>query len=145
MCCLFLPRETLAFVAWTAYWNGHLYTGAVADVVKAFDLSNGLLSTFPFSESPTKNYYPGATPSVSANGNARGLVWVLETDGYAKSNAAILHVYPASNLANELYNSKMNSSRDSAGPAVKFAVPTVANGKVYVGAQSQLNIYGLLP
>jgi hypothetical protein len=129
----------------SAYWNGHLYTGAVADVVKAFDLWNGLLSTFPFSESLTKNFYPGATPSVSSNGNARALVWVLETDGYAKSNAAVLHVYPASNLANELYNSKMNASRDGAGPAVKFAVPTVANGKVYVGAQSQLNIYGLLP
>jgi hypothetical protein len=128
-----------------AYWNGHVYVGGVADVVKAFELSNGLLSTFPFSQSPTKNFYPGATPTVSSNGSTNGLLWVLQTDGYAKSNPAILHVYDANNVRDELYNSKTVASRDSAGPAVKFAVPMVANGKVYVGAQSQLNVYGLLP
>lgn len=128
-----------------AYWNGHVYVGGVADTVKAFELSNGLLSTFPFSESPTRNFYPGATPSVSSNGSTNGLLWVLQTDGYAKGTPAVLHVYDANNVGDELYSSKKMAARDSAGPAVKFAVPTVANGKVYVGAQSQLNVYGLLP
>ena len=128
-----------------AYWNGQVYFAGVGDVVKVFELSNGLLSTFPLSTSPTKNFYPGATPIISSNGSTGGVVWTLETDGYAKSNPAILHAYDATNLGDELYNSKMIPSRDSAAGAVKFTVPTVANGKVFVPTQTELDFYGLLP
>jgi outer membrane protein assembly factor BamB len=142
---LSVPAANVGIRGGPAYWNGRVYVDGVADAVKAFELSNGMLSTFPFSKSSTKNNYPGATPVVSSNGSADGLVWVLQTDGYAKGTPAILHVYDANNVGDELYNSGMNPSRDSAGPAVKFAVPTVVNGKAYVGAQSQLDVYGLLP
>jgi len=87
----------------------------------------------------------GATPVISANGSdtASGLVWVIDASG-APNGPAILRVFDANNLSNELFNSAMLPAADTAGLALKFTVPIVANGKVYVGTQSELDVYGLL-
>jgi hypothetical protein len=121
-----------------AYWSGHLYVSGVNDSVKEFTLSKGKL-TGPTSRSSQAFGYPGATPTVSANGSSNGIVWVVEP------SKAILHAYDATNLANELYNSNQNSRRDALGSNVKFAPVTVVNGKVYVGTRTSLVTYGLLP
>ncbi|MFL6353769.1 MAG: chitobiase/beta-hexosaminidase C-terminal domain-containing protein, partial [Bryobacteraceae bacterium] len=133
-----------------AYWNGNLYIGGGhTDYMKAFSFNannDGLLSTSPSSKTPELFSYPGPTPSVSANGKTSGILWALENGTYASSCCQVLRAYDATNLANELYNtSQAPNGRDVPGAAVKFTVPTVANGKVYVGSQASLSIYGLLP
>jgi hypothetical protein len=55
-----------------------------------------------------------------------------------------LRAFDAADLARELYNSA-RKPQDAAGPAAGLAVPTVVNGKVYVGTQNELTVYGLLP
>jgi hypothetical protein len=79
---------------------------------------------------------------ISSNGSTGGIVWALDTSGSATSSAAILRAYDATNLANELYASPA-SGGGAAGLALKFTVPTVANGKVYIGTQNELSVFGL--
>jgi hypothetical protein len=136
-----------------AYWNGNVYfggadDGGTGDTLKAFSFNannSGLLSSSPTSHTTKVFNFSGPTPSVSANGNTGGILWALDNSTYASSCCQVLHAYDATNLATELYNtSQASNSRDVPGGAVKFTVPTVANGKVYVGSQASLNIYGLL-
>lgn len=123
------------------YWQGKVYFIASGDVIKQFSWSSGKLSTSPTTKGSHAYPFPGGNPTISANGSTNGIVWAVEKNG---SGIAVLHAYDATNVAKELYNSSMNSTRDSAGGAVKFVVPTVANGKVYVGTKSKLVVYGLL-
>jgi hypothetical protein len=57
----------------------------------------------------------------------------------------VLHAYDAANVATELYNSSLAGSRDTAGAALKFTVPTIAGGRVFVPTSTELDVYGLLP
>lgn len=123
-----------------AYWNGNVYFAGWGDNVKAFSVVNGMLSASATSMSPTTYGYPGATPAVSANGNSNAIVWTLERALYT-----VLHAYDANNLNNELYNSEQMPNRDRGGLTVVFVTPMVANGKVYMGCNQSLVIYGLLP
>jgi len=98
------------------------------------------LSTFPVSQGTHMYGYPGANMSVSANGSNNGIVWSIEASG-----VNVLHAYDATNVANELYNSDQPlNGRDQFGTAVRFTVPTVINGKVYVAGKTQLAVFGLL-
>jgi hypothetical protein len=122
-----------------AYFNSTVYFSAAQDKLKAFSVSRAHIEPLPLSQSSLVFNYPGAVPAISANGSSYGIVWVVES-GYGGT----LHAYDASNLANELYNSQMNSSRDALGSFVKFSVPAIANGKVYVGTGNALAVFGLL-
>ena len=132
-----------------AYWNGNVYFAAWNDYLRAFQVSNGTLALT--SHSSVTLAFPGATPSVSSNGTSNGIVWIIQENVpndtvITNPPTAVLRAYDATNLATELYDStQATGNRDAAGGAVKFAVPTVANGKVYVGNSNQLTVYGLLP
>ena len=137
------PRAVAGCYDTPAYFNGTIYYGGAGNSLVAFPVANATITTTPSSQSPEQFGYPGATPSVSANGTNNAIVWAIQSDNAENSGPAILHAYAATNLSNEIYNSD-NVSQDP-GPAVKFSVPTVANGKVYVGTQNGLAVYGLGP
>ena len=125
-----------------AYWNGNIYFWGSGDNLKAYTFANGALSASPTSQSAESSQFPGSTPVVTANGTTNGIVWAVETDTYT-SGPAILRAYNALNVSQLLYGSNLTSGRDSLGKAVKFAVPVVTNGKVYVGTSTELDVFGL--
>lgn len=127
-----------------AYWNNNVYLWGRNDRLKAFSFINGKLSSTPSSVSQEVSGFPGSTPSISANGTKNGIVWTIQSDGYSTNAPAILMAHDATNVATTLYSSSQNLTRDNPGNAVKFTVPTVVNGKVYVGAQYQVSVYGPL-
>ena len=127
------------------YWNNTVFIGGQNDSLKAFSLNangSGLLSTAPTSQTSQSFAFPGPTVSVSASDTSNGVVWALETSAYKSNGPGVLHAYDATNLGTELWNSQQRGTRDVPGPAIKFSVPTVANGRVYVGTTNQLSVYG---
>jgi Putative Ig domain len=149
-----------------AFWNSNFYLAGKDGKLQAFSLNSttAKMNTPATSLSGTSFGFPGATPSVSSTpANTNGIVWALDNSQYCTPQSpgcgpAVLHAYDASNLATELWNSTQGTG-NSAGNAVKFTVPTVANGKVYVGTRGnntgsadsstsipgELDVYGLLP
>ncbi|MGB8541649.1 MAG: Ig-like domain-containing protein [Candidatus Acidiferrales bacterium] len=127
-----------------AYFNGTVYFCGAGDNLRAFPLSSGLLSTSPSETSGHSFGFPGCTPVASANGNTNGIIWAVDTSTYGVAapslGPAVLYAYQAGTL-NMLWNSSQTGN-DTAGDAVKFAVPTIANGKVYLGTQTELDVYG---
>jgi hypothetical protein len=149
-----------------AFWSGQYYIAAAGQPLNAY-LLDAVSSQFNLANSataPAGGYgFPGTTPSVSAGGVANAIVWAIDTHGYCTNQSqacgpAVLHAYDASDISKELWNSAA-AATDTAGNAVKFAVPTVANGKVYIGTRGnntggaagstsvsgELDVYGLKP
>jgi hypothetical protein len=166
--------QTLPFdhgiFATAAFWQNNLYLAGGGGTLKqyAFDTGLGVFKTSFASQSAGAFGWPGATPSISSQGTTNGIVWAINSSAYGATNSggnslraagpAVLHAYSATNLATELWNSSQaTGGRDAAGDAVKFTVPTVANGKVYVGTRGnddtqgngttfgEIDVYGLLP
>jgi hypothetical protein len=135
---------TGGFYGQPAYWNGNIYTIIVGDSLRQFTVGNGSISTVSSSNSNNTFTFRGATPAVSANGPTNGIVWVADITAYQSGGAVVLDAYDATNVSNPLYSSPSNGS-GAAAPATKFTVPTVANGKVYVGGQLAFTVCGLLP
>jgi hypothetical protein len=148
-----------------AFWNNTLYIGPAAATLQAysFDTGNYQLSTTAVSQTSTYFGWPGPGVAISVAGNGgAAVVWALDTSESCSNpefcGPAVLHAYTAANLATELWNSTQVSG-DVAGNALKFTVPTVANGKVYIGTRGsstnngltvssttgELDVYGLKP
>src|SRR5262249_46674149 len=83
------------------------------------------------------------SPVVSANGVNNGIAWVLNNNSGNSGSPGALYAFNALNISQMLWNSTQMGSRDSMGPGVKMTSLTVAGGKVYVGGQYTLSVYGL--
>ena len=146
-----LPNETKGLWSTPAYWNGHVYIwgsgdnvpGNVGDVPKMFEINNGVLSAEPSSKSPILSQFPGASFTVSSNGTENGIAWAVRSDQFNTDGPAVLYAWNATNLTTPLYESDTDSARDAGGAGNKFAIPMVTNGKVYVAAHGQVDVYGL--
>ena len=125
-----------------AYWNGHVYYLCREDVLKDFALVNGNLSLKNKADPDSVFAGTGATPTISANGTKDGIVWVLECRNPGESLAA-LYAYDATDVSKELYSSRQ-VKEDHAGTGIRFAIPTVADGRVFVGTKGEVDVYGLL-
>lgn len=130
-----------------AYWASSnplcslcVYVAGAGDYLRAFQISNANAALSGMAQSSPTGL-PGASPVVSSNGGTGGVVWVLDTGGFGTSQPAVLRAFDAVSL-NLLYDSSQQSG-DTAGVAAEYAVPTVANGKVFVGTQTELDVYGL--
>jgi hypothetical protein len=135
--------------------TGTVYLGVSNGPLMAFSLQSGLFTAdaqniaVASSQSSETYGYPSPTPMISASPAGNAMVWVLDnsgngtdSNGSQPSAPAVLRAYDAANLATTLYSSSTLSS-DAAGNAVKFTVPVVANGHVYVAGSHQLTVYGL--
>jgi len=148
-----------------AFWQNNLYIGGQSDSIRqfTFDASTEYFNTPAASQSAQVFNYPGTTPSISSQWKSNGIVWAIDASlyGYASpsggvncatvpvpaacSGPAVLHAFNAANLSQEYWNSTQAAGgRDQAGNAVKFVPPTIANGKVYVGTRTEVDVYGLL-
>src|SRR5256886_12319201 len=123
-----------------AWFNGTLYYGPSGASLRAFTAAGARFPASASSQSSASFPYPGTAPAVCANGSANGIVWAHEN-----GSPAVLHAYDAGNLAHELYNSSQAANgRDQFGAGNKFITPMIADGKVFVGAQTGVAVFGLL-
>src|SRR5215469_483385 len=151
------------FYATPTYWNNYTYFGAAGYNLVQYSLASTGPNYLSSWQSTLQSFqYPGIQTAVSANGTSDGILWTLETANFCTVNSSgcgqvYLHAYDATGVFNEYWNS--GPAADSAGNAVQFTVPTIANGKVYVGTRGnntggaagstsidgQVNVYGLKP
>jgi hypothetical protein len=144
----------------SAYYNGSIYLGVtpttptapagIREFVYSGKLSYGA-ETKPNIQENTR----GTTPFISSDGNANGILWMIDTGiplQQGTSTKSTLRAYDANDLGTELYNSSENSA-DVPGYGIKFTSPVVANGRVYINTghdlttvtnpRGELDVYGL--
>jgi hypothetical protein len=125
-----------------AYWNHYVYVRSDGDALRQFAVADGKLSL----KAASSLRGVSATPTVSANGADAGIVWLLRSkDWNGADQPASLYAYDAANVAHELYNTEQNAGRDRPGRTLRFNIPMVVNGHVYVGTKHEIDVYGLLP
>ena len=126
-----------------AYWNNLIFFQASSASMKAFSISNAFINQTAVATAPVSFGSLNGSPVISANGTNNGIVWAINNNSGNSGSPGTLYALNAANISQLLWSSAQNSSRDSMAPGVKMTTPTVAGGKVYVGGQYALSVYGL--
>ncbi len=109
-----------------------------------FGMNSGILGADPDTKGTMTSNFPSPSFSISSNGTQNGIAWAVRSDQFNSNGAAVLYAWNANDLSKTIYESDTNPTRDAAGPANKFSIPVVTNGKVYVAAHGEVDVYGLL-
>lgn len=135
--------QTVVGGVWGAetYWHGFVYTGGTGDHLKAWRLAGGRIVVPAASRAPEALTYPGAIPVGSSDGarSSSAIVWALDDE-----HGPALRAYAADDLARELWNSQQGPAANRVPGYDNFTLPTVADGRVYLGTSGELLVYGLL-
>ena len=127
-----------------AYWNGNVYLWAENNVPMLFKMNTGVMDSEPDSQSTITSAFPDPSFSISSNGTQGGIAWAVRSDQFNTDGPGVLYAWDANDLTHTIYESDTNSTRDVAGRANKFSIPIVTNGKVYIAANGEVDVYGLL-
>jgi hypothetical protein len=156
-----MPCAGHCFFATPTYYNSVLYYAVEEGPLMAVPVTNGLVAAdatgtnaVETSESTATYLFPSVTPVISAAPGGGGVVWTQDNSncGYntagcpRDSGPATLDAYDAGNLATALFSSSTlaaNHAGSATNTALKFNVPVVANGHVYVVTNGLLTVYGL--
>ena len=116
----------------------------------------GPIPSSPTASTSTLFCQRSPTPSGSWNGSdpKSGILWAIEHQNADNPNHipidcagsrpptnAALHAFNATDLRQELYTSR--SPNAPTGNPTKFSTPTIFNSRVYVGAQTEVDVFGL--
>jgi outer membrane protein assembly factor BamB len=127
---------------------GVVYIWSENDKLRAFQFSNGSMSTNPTLATPSgPSGYSGPALSVSSNGTKNGtrIVWASCPLGNAAGALApgALYAFDATDVTKTLWSSKQKQG-DAPGFFAKFCAPTVVDGHVYLATFSnKVVVYGL--
>jgi hypothetical protein len=144
-----------------AYWGGKNLPLMQFQFYPTGSSCTGTTGTAGFCKTPTAQTvhsfgWPGPTPTVSAPSVAstKAIVWLIDAANASNSGAANLWAFDGTTLsclfttAANANCTRVSNADTPVGSAIKFTVPTVANGQVFVGttggpSQGYLNIYGI--
>jgi len=117
------------------FWNNAIYTSANSSPITALSFANGVLGSKPLAQS--KKVSGGHSPIISSNGALGGVLWQINGSGLA--------AYDATSLARLYTSGQAPNGRDKLPTLPHFANLMVANGKLYIGSNNSLVVFGLLP
>jgi hypothetical protein len=163
-----VPVSTNEFYSTAAFWDQNLYSVANNTPLLKYEISATACVPGPVCTTPTASssvpFGFGTVPVVSSNADnsGTGLVWAVRGNGWPNQNPgvlpvpAVLYAYDAQHVTQPstlpmLWNNNQCPTRDAAGNSTKFVVPTVANGRVFVGTMDptdstntmgRLDVYG---